>query len=98
MTKIWVSPFFYIKLLHTFIQNGNPCLSVYLMTPELAESTLGPNAATEWHKDLLEQVGMDQRAEEEELADQLMHPILVLKDETSGGIWAIPTNRKGKTG
>ena len=30
--------------------------------------------------------------------DQLMYPILVMKDRKSGGIWTIPTDRKGKSG
>ena len=30
--------------------------------------------------------------------EQLMYPILVMKDKKSGGIWTIPTDRKGKSG
>ena len=30
--------------------------------------------------------------------EELMHPILVIKDDRSGGIWALPTDRKGRGG
>ena len=36
-----------------------------VITAEQAESALGRNLATEWDEDLLEQIDMDQRAEEE---------------------------------
>ena len=45
-----------------------------VVTAEQAESALGRNLATEWDEDLLEQLDMDQREEEEELAGRLIHP------------------------
>ena len=46
-----------------------------VITAEQAESALGRNQATEWDEDLLEQIDLDQRAEEEELAGRVVHPI-----------------------
>ena len=48
-----------------------------VITAEQAESALGRNLATEWDEDLLEQVDMDQRAEEEELTGRMVHPASV---------------------
>ena len=45
-----------------------------VITPEQAESALGRDQATEWDEDMLEQIDLDQRAEEEELPGRLMHP------------------------
>ena len=45
-----------------------------VITPEQAESSLNRNAATEWDEDMLEQIDVDQRAEEEELTGRVMHP------------------------
>ena len=38
-----------------------------VITPEQAESAIGRNQATEWDEDMLEQIDLDQRAEEEDL-------------------------------
>ncbi len=46
-----------------------------VITAEQAESALGRNQATEWDEDLLEQIDLDQRAEEEELPGRVVHPI-----------------------
>ncbi len=45
-----------------------------VVTAEQAESALGRNLATESDEDLLEQIDMDQREEEEALAGKLIHP------------------------
>ena len=48
-----------------------------IITTEQAESALGRNLATEWDEDLLKQVDMDQRAEEEELTGRMVNPASV---------------------
>ena len=43
-----------------------------VITPDQAESAIGRNQATEYDEDMLDQIDLDQRFEEEELAGRAM--------------------------
>ena len=50
------------------------------VTAAQAESALGHCQATEWDEDVLDQVDMDQRAEEEQLVGRVVNPELTKFD------------------